>query len=287
MNRSAPTKYKIRLPRRAFEQAFTLIELLVVIAIIAILAALLLPALVKAKAKAQRIYCINNLKQVSLACKMYTDDNVGRIPSSYPVYGTFTNTWCGGNAQTGGDKGSYAFYGSDPAGIMYGSIWPYTKGLGVYHCPADQRVADASSVPAQFKNLPILRSISMNSFMAGTGLGQSFTMGDPPTGTRSSVWPVYLKETEMRAPSQTWLVADEDQASINDCMLYMDEAGGRRFVDMPARIHTFGYGISFNDGHAEIYVLRDQASKDWQPIGGLQGGLNDWMRLTNVTTHPL
>jgi len=65
----------------------------------------------------------------------------------------------------------------------------------------------------------------------------------------------------------------------------VDVGGTYKFIDLPSRAHRFGYGICFADGHVEIDQFKDDASKDWQI--GLPGGLNDWMRFTNITTHPL
>jgi prepilin-type N-terminal cleavage/methylation domain-containing protein len=271
-----------------FKRGFTLIELLVVIAIIAILAAMLLPALSKAKVKAQQIYCIGNLKQFAVAWTMYHGDNNGQLASAYPTYAGFTATWCGGNAQTGGLPDVYVYGGADPAGIQSGLMWPYTKSLQLYHCPADKRVADNAGVAAAFRGKPILRSISMNTYMNGQSFGVSpgwvITAPNAPQNPNA---PVFRKDTDIRKPSQTWVVLDEDQASINDAQFMVDMGGAYRFIDLPSRNHNFGYGINFADGHAEIYKLRDPASRTWvRNTGAPTGGLNDWMNLTNVTTHP-
>ena len=140
-----PAKPNISAPRRA---AFTLIELLVVIAIIAILAAMLLPALSKAKNRAQQAIDLNNNKQILTAMIMYTTDNREGMPDSgwsNPA-GTIT-CWAYGVAApgttvpggAGGTAGQYAIdLPNQLNALKAGQLYPVAQGFKIYMCPADQ-----------------------------------------------------------------------------------------------------------------------------------------------------
>jgi prepilin-type N-terminal cleavage/methylation domain-containing protein len=132
------------------QRGFTLIELLVVIAIIALLMALLMPALERAREQAQRILCLNNLNQLTLAWTLYTEDNDGKIVNGAPMGGAdqigraYIETsgdhaderpWIGRAWADGYETGNKTTPDEQKSAIMDGAMWTYTEDVKLYRCP--------------------------------------------------------------------------------------------------------------------------------------------------------
>jgi prepilin-type N-terminal cleavage/methylation domain-containing protein/prepilin-type processing-associated H-X9-DG protein len=244
--------------------AFTLVELLVVIAIIAILAALLLPALSRAKSKAQSIECRNNLHQLAVCWVLYAGDSQDRL---VPNWGMSTQAWVTSwmrNLPSATNEND----------LRLGKLFPYNTSLPIYRCPA------ARDLPATLRNDPamlgksIVRNFSMIGRMGGADAADAALFGVNDTSfILGPEFPQYKKMSQilLPAPCNATLFVDESINTIDDGFQAVEMT--TTWMNSPTVRHAQGGQFSFADGHAERWKWRvlNQEQDWWAPAVSAAG----------------
>lgn len=211
-------------------RGFTLTELLVVVAVIAILAGLLLPVLGRSKAKAERIACANNIKQLSVAWHLYADDNGDLTVNNHGVPETLArrDTWAN-NVQDWLD-------GEDNTNLVYlshGKLGTYaSRATAIFKCPTDREPA---------LNGQRIRSVSMNAQVGNPG---------ELTNRFNPSYLQFFKQAAIPKPSNLFVFLDEHCDTLNDGF-FVNRLDEYEWGNLPGSYHQGAANLSYADGHVD------------------------------------
>jgi prepilin-type N-terminal cleavage/methylation domain-containing protein/prepilin-type processing-associated H-X9-DG protein len=227
MKTPLPIRRKVRSGRAvtASRKGFTLIELLVVIAIIAILAGMLLPALSKAKSKANAISCLSNTKQLCLAWILYTGDYRENLVPNY--LGT-ADAWILGDVNSPPGH-------TNRNNIRTGKLFPYNSSESIYVCASDDY---------KFQGRPFKR---VRSYSMSGQMNSNVEWVNPR-------YPIRRKTSDIIEPdpSMALVFLDESTKTLEDGYFAI-QVDNRVWQNDPSDRHNKGANLTFADGHSEIF----------------------------------
>jgi prepilin-type processing-associated H-X9-DG protein len=230
------------------QSAFTLLELLVIVAPLTLLGFCLLPALARTKPDTRSFQCLNNLRQLTRAWRMYADDNNDRLachftgmPTQSPPPWQLGLGWLD---WTSSADNTNSILLTDPKSSP---LSPYCgQDARLFKCPADQFISPAQRSLGWKERV---RSLAGNIYTGD---------GNLEAGPIDGVYFHVRKGSEFvnPQPADTWVALDEHPDSINDSAFFAPHPSS--WIDLPANYHDGGAGVAFADGRAEIH--RWQAS---------------------------
>jgi prepilin-type processing-associated H-X9-DG protein len=224
---------------------------------LALLSTALLPALARSGTLSRTFQCLNNLRQLTLAWREYTEDNQDKLlyassDQNPPRHNPLVPAWVGGEMDyNGGNHSNW-----DPAyDIFQSPMWPYcTNAYDIWRCPSDPSYVIVNGVAR-----PRVRSISMNVYLGG------FAGTDGGWGWATQ-FRLFLKATDLTTPgpAQTFVFLEMRPDSINwpdfqtEMSGYPDQPALYQFnTDYPNMLHDLACNFSFADGHAETHHWLD------------------------------
>jgi type II secretory pathway pseudopilin PulG len=225
------------------DAGFTLVDLLTTLAVILLLALFLTPALARTRVHDRAYVCLNNMRQLGLAWRMYAEENGDHVTpntsGSGPTAG-WVNGWLDWNTGNGDNTNILK--------LLNAKLGPYSKSASIYKCPADIYLCVEGRAM-----LPRVRSVSMNAYV---GVANSAGV---PSASPTPGWYSYQKLSDIihPSPANLWVFTEEHADSINDGWLVNGEPGGGGWGDLPASYHDGACSIGFADQHAEMHKWQD------------------------------